>query len=291
MSPSVTSSRSGPEALFPATRDIILGGARPRAADAFAAYYRLKELRRVTGPVWDGIDALVLPTAGRQYSIADMLADPIRLNSNLGLYTNFVNLLDLSALAIPAGMQRDGLAFGVTLVAPAFTEAGLLSLGDQLHRAQDLRLGALDHKLPARRVAERAKDMVRVVVCGAHMAGLPLNWQLTDRGGRRVRQCRTAPHYRLFALPGGPPERPGMVRDASGDAIAVEVWELPVAAFGSFVDGIPAPLGIGSIELEDGEWAKGFVCEAYGTINARDITALGDWRRYIAEARTEAVSP
>ncbi len=272
-----------PDALFPVTRQIIAAGAKPLAADAFAAYYRLKELQRATGAAWAKIDVLMTPTAGRHYTIAEMLAEPVRRNSDLGTYTNFMNLLDLAGIAIPAGFQRDGLPFGVTLAAPAFTEAGLLALGDALHRAQDLPLGALPGRLPAKRPAPRSGATVKVAVCGAHMAGLPLNWQLTDRGGMLVRTTRTASSYRLYALPGGPPARPGMVRAERGRAIEVEVWELPTAAFGSFVDGIPAPLGIGTVELEDGENVKGFVCEAHAIVHARDITELGGWRRYLAE--------
>lgn len=277
-----------PEALHPVTREIIGGGAKPRAADAFAAYYRLKELQRTVGPMWEGMDVLVTPTAGRPYTIADVLADPIRLNSNLGYYTNFMNLLDLAAIAIPAGFQRDGLPFGVTLAAPAWSDDALCSLGDALHRAQNPKLGALGHTLPLRRAQvaldpssrTAANSVLRVAVCGAHMSGLPLNHQLTDRGAQLVRRCKTAPSYRLFALPGGPPARPGLLRAEQGQAIELEVWELPTMAFGGFVDGIPAPLTIGTVELEDGERVKGFLCEAHGTIGAKDITDLGGWRNY-----------
>jgi allophanate hydrolase len=233
------------------------------------------------------MDVLVTPTAGRQYTIAEVLADPIRLNSNLGYYTNFVNLLDLAAIAIPAGFQENGLPFGVTLAAAAFSDAALLSLGDAIHRSQGLTLGALRQTLPPKRVAAPSGATVRLAVCGAHMSGLPLNWQLTDRRARLVRACRTAPRYRLFALPGGPPARPGMLRAEPGNAIEVEVWDVPAAAFGSFVDGIPSPLGIGTVELEDGEQVKGFICEAHGTKDARDISDFGGWRRYIAEARLQ----
>jgi allophanate hydrolase len=184
---------------------------------------------------------------------------------------------------LPVGFQKDGLPFGVTLVARAFTDAGLLELGDEIHRAQALTLGALDTRMPAKRAAASSRATVKVAVCGAHMAGLPLNWQLADRGGQLVRTTRTAPRYRLYALPGGPPARPGMVRVEPGKEIEVEVWELPTSTLGSFVDGIPPPLAIGTVELADGEKVKGFVCEAYGTINAHDITELGGWRRYIAE--------
>jgi len=278
-----------PEAVFPVTRQIIGAGIKPLAVDAFTAYYRLKALRRVTEAAWEAMDVLVTPTAGRHYTIAELLADPIRLNSNLGYYTNFMNLLDLAAIAIPAGFQNDGLPFGVTLAAPAFADAGLLALGDELHRAQNLTLGALETKLPAKRPA-KSDGTVKVAVCGAHMSGLPLNRQLTERGGKLVRATRTAPVYKLYALPGGPPARPGMLRAERGAAIEVEVWELPTLAFGSFVDGIPPPLGIGTVELEDGEKVKGFVCESIGTIDARDITTLGGWRRYMAETQREPVA-
>jgi allophanate hydrolase len=273
-----------PGALHPVTREIIAAGGRLSAADTFAALHRLRELARMTEAAWATIDVLVTPTAPCQYTIAEMLADPITLNSNLGIYTNFVNLLDLAAIAIPAGFQDDGLPFGVTLVAPAFSDAGLLALGDALHRPQDLPLGALASKLPARRPAPSSGASVKLAVCGAHMAGLPLNRQLTERGARLVRACRTAPAYRLYALAGGPPARPGIVRDGNGAAIEVEVWELPTVHFGSFVAAIPPPLAIGTVELEDGERVKGFVCEAHATLEARDITELGGWRRYLAGA-------
>lgn len=274
-----------PKSLFPVTRKIIEGGGKPSAADAFSAYYRLKQMQRATAPVWEAIDLLLLPTAPRTYTIAEMKADPIRLNNNLGLYTNFVNLLDNAGIAIPAGFQRDARPFGVTLVAPAWTDAALCAIGDEIHRAQHSLMGALKAPLPAPRVSApsaAAPATIRVAVCGAHMQGLPLNRQLTDRGGRLVRAALTAPGYRLFALPGAPPARSGMVRADKGAAIAVEVWEMPESQFGSFMNGIPAPLAIGTIELEDGERVKGFLCETISTLGATDITAMGGWRRYLA---------
>jgi allophanate hydrolase len=274
-----------PEELNPITRQIVEGGSQPSAADAFSAYYRLKELRRATATAWQAMDILITPTAGRQYTIAELLADPVRLNTALGYYTNFVNLLDLAAIAVPAGLQADGLAFGVTLTAPAWHDIALCALADVLHRAQDLPLGALARRVAAtpKLVPDAAADsFARVAVCGAHMSGLPLNKQLTERGGLLVRSCRTVAHYRLFALPGGPPQRPGLLRAETGGSIEVEVWEMPVAAFGSFVAGIPAPLAIGSVELEDGEQVKGFLCEAHATAGARDITEFGGWRHYLA---------
>ena len=180
-----------PDALHPVTRQIIAGGARPLAADAFSAYYRLKELQRTVEPVWRSIDVLVTPTAGRHYTMAEVLSDPIRLNTNLGYYTNFMNLLDLAAIAVPADLQADGLPFGVTLAAPAWSDAALCALADALHRAQNLRLGALDQALPPSRLAAAGGDAIVVLlaVCGAHMTGLPLNHQLTDRGARLHRLC------------------------------------------------------------------------------------------------------
>ncbi len=276
--------QSHADSLHPVTRQIIGGGAKPSAADAFAAYYRLKAMRRRTSTDWQTMDVMLLPTAPRTYTIAEMQADPIRLNSNLGLYTNFVNMLDLSAFAVPAGMQSDGLPFGVTLLAPAWSDEALCALADELHRAQPkLKLGALATKLPpARKAASGGTATIRIAVCGAHMKGLPLNHQITERGGWLVREARTAPAYRFYALPGGPPERPGLVREKRGKAIAVEVWEMPDAEFGSFMRGIPAPLTIGTVELEDGERVKGFLCEASGTAGAKDISALGGWRKYLA---------
>jgi allophanate hydrolase len=271
-----------PQALFPVTREIVAGAAQYSAADAFAAEYRLQEIRRTVGPVWQAIDLLVTPTAGTIYTIAEVNADPIRLNTNLGYYTNFMNLLDLAAIAVPAGFQANGLPFGVTLAAPAFTDEGLCRLGGALQRELVRTMGATKAPLPA--AAKRAPSVpgiVRLAVCGAHMAGLPLNHQLTERGARLVRTCRTAPRYRLYALAGFTPARPGMVRaDADGQPIEVEVWAVPAETMGSFVDGIPPPLGIGTVELEDGEQVRGFVCEGYAVAGARDISALGSWRKF-----------
>jgi allophanate hydrolase len=278
-----------PDSLHPITRRIIEGGAKPRAADAFKAYYRLKALRRVTQPYWRDIDILMTPTAGRCYTIAEILADPIQLNSNLGYYTNFMNLLDLSGVAVPAGFQRDGLPFGVTLAAPAFQDASLLALARCLQREQGLTMGALGHRLPATDGAPAATNengAVRVAVFGAHMSGLPLNRELTERGGRFVRRDRTAPLYRLFALAGVSPAKPGLVRAEPGRAIELELWELPIENYGAFVAGVSGPLAIGTVELAAGERVQGFVCESYATAGAADISELGSWRRYLEQAGT-----
>src|SRR5262245_40401771 len=283
-----------PDLLFPGTRGSIGGATRFRAAKhsaagGFAAAYRLEALRRKPEPVWEAIDVLVTPTAGTIYTIAEVNADPIRLNTNLGTYTNYMNLLDLSAIAVPAGFQPDGLPFGITLAAPAFADEALCALGDAIHRRLVQRLGATAANLPpesARRIGARS-GVVRLAVCGAHMSGLPLNHQLTERGARLARQCRTAPHYRLFALEAFKPPRPGLVRSSeAGHAIEVEVWAVPTEAVGSFVDGIPGPLGIGTIELEDGELVRGFLCEDYAVAGAEDISRLGSWRSYVTGHKT-----
>jgi allophanate hydrolase len=271
-------------ALHPVTRGIIGGAVKFSAADAFAAYSRLKELQRAAAPVWDAVDILVTPTAGTVYKIAGVEADPIRTNSNLGHYTNFVNLLDLSAIAVPAGFLGNALPFGITLIAPAFADEALCALGDIAQRAMVKTMGATGSPIPILKNQDRIvknHNLIGVAVCGAHMAGLPLNYQLAERGARLARSCRTAPHYRLYALTEFSPPRPGLVRAENGTSIDVEVWEVPSAAFGSFVDGIPSPLGIGTVALEDGTQVKGFLCEAHAVRSARDISGLGGWRQFI----------
>lgn len=288
-----------PQALHPVTRTIIEKGAQISALDTFAALYRRKELERQTRPVWDGIDCMVTPTASTIYTIAAVEADPIRLNSNLGHYTNHVNLLDLAAVAVPTGFMSQamaGMPWGVTLVAPAGKDLPLLTLAARLHARTVPTVGAMPHA--PHRLTSAMPDtapfqsgLVQVAVCGAHLSGLPLNWQLTQRGGQLVRTVRSAPCYKLFALPGGPPKRPGMVRVEEGGigemsiaGIEMEVWEMPASEFGSFVAGIPAPLGIGTLMLEDGSQVQGFVCEVLATAQAQDITAFGGWRNYLRSA-------
>ena len=285
-----------PKAVFPPVRTIIEGGRSKTAADAFAGAYRLKALRRICDRVWDAVDCMLTPTAGTIYRIDEMQADPIRLNSNLGRYTNFVNLLDHSAVAVPAGVlasgDADGLPWGVTLGAPAHKDLALLRLADRFHRATGGTLGATTTDvestpacagLPGGEIGTSGTGTVRVAVCGAHLSGLPLNHQLTSRGARLVASPASAPEYRFYALAGGPVQRPGMVRVAEGGAaIAMEVWEVPSPLFGSFVAGIPAPLGIGKVKLDDGSEVPGFICEGLGIGGATDITHFGGWRAWLA---------
>jgi len=287
-----------PESVHPVTRQLILASGRLTAADAFRSIHRLADARRAADEAWGDIDVLVTPTTGTIYKIADLEWDPIRLNANLGFYTNFVNFLDLAGVAVPAGFRDDGLPFGITLVGRAWSDEALLRLADRFHRASVERAGALDVALPAAatssielagrsangaaQVAAPDERFIAVAVCGAHMEGLPLNHQLVSRGATFVRRTRTTSSYRFYALPGGPPFRPGLVRVPSGGApVDVEVWSVPTEQFGSFVAGIPAPLGIGKVALEDGQQVSGFLCEAHAVDGARDITALGGWRQYL----------
>jgi allophanate hydrolase len=277
-----------PDALFPVTRQIIEPGIRASAVAAFLAQYRLAEYKRTCDGLLSGLDFVITPTAGTLYTLAEVEADPVRLNSNLGHYTNFMNLLDYAAVAVPAGLGDNGLPFGVTLFAPAFADAALAHYGDRLQRALGLPLGATGHVLPDAPLVANTPPIertMRLVVCGAHLSGLPLNHQLTERSGRLLAATRSAPAYRLYALPGGTPRRPGMIRVAEGGAaIEVEVWELPQRHIGSFLAGIPAPLGLGSVELADGSWEKGFICECVAITGAEDVTSLGGWRAYLNAA-------
>jgi allophanate hydrolase len=281
-----------PDALVPVTRQLIAGGQKPSAVDAFQGQYTLETLRRASEEgAWSQVDLILTPTAGTIYSIAAVEADPIRLNSTLGYYTNFMNFFHLAGVAVPAGFRADGLPFGITLVGPRATDRALLGIAARVHRACVSTLGALSKPqpaapqpaapIPAAPLPQLAPGYMGLAVCGAHLRGLPLNHQLTDRGGYLLRTARTAPCYRLFALPGGPPHRPGLIRAASGGAaIEVEVWALPTESLGSFLAGISAPLGLGTLELEQGATALGFLCEAYAAEGAADITAYGGWRAY-----------
>lgn len=280
--------RRAPEALHPVTRQVIERGAAPTAAQAFAAQYRLQSLRRTTELVWDDIDLLLTPTAGTIFRIAEVEADPVRLNTQLGFYTNFMNLLDLAGVAVPAGFTSAGLPFGVTLAGPAWSDYELLRLAARLQRSEPARLGALPRPLGAAPAFDWAaySGGIRLAVCGAHLTGLPLNHQLTDRGAVLEERTTTAPSYRFYALPGAPVRRPGLVRVAQdGAAIEVEIWSVPSASFGSFVAGIPAPLAIGKLALADGREVSGFLCEAHAVAGAEDITAFGGWRAYLAHRR------
>jgi allophanate hydrolase len=273
-----------PGALFPVTAQIIAGGKKPSAVEAFEAQYTLRSLQRAADAAWSQVDFILTPTAGTIYTIAAVEADPVRLNATLGYYTNFMNLFDLAGVAVPAGFRSDGLPFGVTLVGPESSDRALLAIADAVHRSSVTTLGATGARLSpsAAKPPALAAGHLALAVCGAHMQGLPLNAQLRDRGAYLIQRTHTSPDYRLIALPGGPPHRPGLLRVAGGGAaIEIELWGLPVEHLGSFVAGIPAPLGIGKVELRDGTVVPGFICEGYAASGATDITEFGGWRAYI----------
>jgi len=257
-----------PSAIHPVVRGIIEGGRQYSAEAAFRGQYRLAELQRKTQTVFEGCEALLLPTAPGHYTIEQVLEDPVELNSRLGTYTNFVNLLDLCALALPAGFRKSGLPFGITFLAPAFHDQRLTDLGRQFAAE------------PAATSCP-SKGLVFLAVAGAHLSGQPLNHELTSRGARRVRTTKTAPEYRLYALDTEPP-KPGLVHfpGEAAHAIEVELWELTDAAFGSFVAGVPAPMTIGTTKLDDGSLVKGFGCEPHALTHAREISQFGGWRAF-----------
>jgi allophanate hydrolase len=274
-----------PDAILPVIRTVIAGKPLPDAAETFAARYRVAELALAAKAAFKGIDALMVPTAPRPVTLAEMAADPIGMNSLLGRYTNFVNLLDMCALAVPVSLAFDGTAAGVTLIAPSGHDAVLAGFGRALHEAADLPLGATDlpYPSPTALPVRAAPDAIEIAVVGAHLSGMPLNGELTRLGGTFLRATMTTQDYRLFALPGGPPARPGLIRAGEGGAaIALEVWSLPPEGFGRFVAGIPSPLGIGTLALADGTRVKGFLCETIATEGARDVTEFGGWRAFVA---------
>jgi allophanate hydrolase len=277
---------SNPDSLLPVTRKIIGAADGMSAVDAFDGLYKLAAMRRATEPVWKRIDMLAVPTMPTLATLKDLEADPIGPNSRLGVYTNFVNLLDLAALAIPGAFRKDKRAAGLTFIAPAGCDGLLAGVGRQFHGASNLMIGATSTPVPAAAATpDRASpDRIELVVVGAHLSGMALNHELTSIGASFVRATTTSADYQLFALPGGPPKRPGLVRvaDGAGHQLAVEVWALEPASFGGFVSRIPEPLGVGNLRLADGTRAKGFLCEAEAIKDALDISAHRGWRAFIA---------
>lgn len=278
------------EAVIEPVRGIIARGRDYSAADLFEAQCQLRALAQQVAPLWNDIDLMLVPTAPTHYTIAQMQADPVALNRNLGAYTNFVNLLDYAALSVPSSLRADGLPFGVTLIGPCGSDWALAELGQRYHQSTGLSLGATGAALPPPEAlvpvpADPTEPRLRVVVVGAHLSGMPLNWQMTERGARLLCATETAPDYRLYALAGTVPPKPGLLRVAAGQgaAIAVEVWDMPLSQYGSFVALIPPPLGIGTVRLADGSQVQGFVCESEGLHDAQDITHLGGWRAYMRE--------
>ncbi len=276
-----------PEAGHPVTRRIIAAAKEIRAVAAFRGLYRLADLRRAADAQWERMDVLALPTTGSIFTIAEVAAEPLARNTDLGYYTNFANLLDLCAMAVPNGFQADGLPTGMTFFAAAWQDALVADLAARFHAVPGTTMGAGGAPLPEPAASGApvapVPPRIRVAVVGAHLQGQPLHHQLAGNHARFVRAARTAAVYRLHALPGPPPPRPGLVRvaTANGAAIAVEVWSLDTAGLGALVAEVPAPLAIGSVELEDGEVVKGFLCEAWAAAGGEDITRFGGWRAYL----------
>jgi allophanate hydrolase len=266
--------RDHAEEMNPVVRGIISGGERRTAVDAYEAEYRLMDLRRAATKEWATMDVLVLPTTGTIYTHEQVGADPVKLNTNLGYYTNFVNLMDLAAVAAPAGFRSNGLPFGISFIGRAFSDEALLAFA---HRY----LGA---KTP---LLDKAPGCVELAVVGAHLTGQPLNTQLTKRGARLKKTCRTASGYRLYALAATKPPKPGLVRDDhfQGPGMEVEVWMMPEDQFGSFMAEVPEPLGIGNVTLDSGESVKCFICEPCALAGATEITRFGGWRNYLAASK------
>jgi len=275
------------DAMDTTVRGIVARGLEYGAVDAWKGEYRRMALKREAERAWKMMDVFLLPTVPAHDTIADVKADPVALNAKLGRYTNFVNLLDCCAIAVPGFFRDNRLPFGLTLVAPAFSDADLAILADRFHRAgtagQGLKMLPPDEGSRLVPVAEKT-ETVPIFVVGAHLSGMPLNHELTSVGGRLIRECRTAGDYRFYLLPNTTPPKPGLVRTPGhrGEGILGEVWELPPASFGAFVARIPAPLGIGRVMLEDGTQVSGFLCEAHAVGQAREISEFGGWRKFLA---------
>jgi allophanate hydrolase len=283
---------SAPDSMHPVTRDIVLAGARPSAVDAFVAFYRLEGLRRMRDHVFAAIDALLLPTVPTVYTVEEVLADPIGLNSRLGTYTNFVNLLDLCGLAVPAALHADGTPFGITLLGPAGHDAMLASIGRVFHADTGLALGALGRPQPPLVAisALPAAGEIAIAVVGAHLGGMPLNGELKSLGARLLEATLTAADYRLYALAQTQPAKPGLLRvqKGAGTAIEIEIWALPAEHYGRFVTAVPAPMSIGTIRLADGRTVQGFLVESEALAGARDISSFGGWRAFLAAQKIPA---
>jgi allophanate hydrolase len=268
---------TNPTAIHPVVRAIVQAGRGVSGVDTFRGMYRLQEYARSAEEIWDRVDVLVMPTTPTIYRRSEVLAEPVALNAHLGVYTNFVNLLDMSAVSLPAGFRQNGTGVGVSLIAPAWSDGTLLGLATRYIQAGALPAAPeLDVRPNPRRV--------QLAVVGAHLSGMPLHWQLTSREARFVRRTRTAEAYRLFAMTSDTPPRPALIHCGSGGKhIELEIYELDVAAFGSFVTEVRPPLAIGTVMLEDGTSVCGFVAEPRATVGALDITAHGGWRAYLAK--------
>ena len=278
--------KTQPDAMHPVTRAIIEGASRFDAVAAFEAYYKLADLKRAAQNAWRGFDVMLVPTMPRFYTVAEVEADPVTLNSRLGTYTNFVNLLDLSAISTPSGQRRDGLPSSLTLIGPSGADGLLAGCAARIQASSGAPMGATG-QMPAllpKTAARAAPGRIELAVVGAHLSGLPLNRELIALGGVFVREVETTSDYRLFALPNTTPPKPGLLRVAGGEgaSIKAEVWSLDPSGFGQFVSAIPSPLGIGTLTFTDGTNCKGFLAEAEALKGAKDVSTFGGWRAFVA---------
>ena len=268
------------EQTHPVIGQIIAQADRFNAVDVMQDEYERAHLSRVIQNTLADYDALMVPTAPTIYRIAEVEADPLVKNSHMGAYTNFVNFADLSALALPNSIRADGLPTGVTFIAPAWMDEALAKFGQKWQQSSQLKLGTSE--LSYEKTTEISSGhSVKLAVVGAHLTGMPLNFQLTTRSGTLIKQTRTASQYKLYALKNTTPPKPGLQYNAKGFSIEVEVWDIPRALFGDIVAEVPAPLGIGNVQLIDGTWVKGFICEGYALEDATDISHFGGWREFI----------
>ncbi len=279
-----------PQSMYPVVREIIEPGGELLATDLFKAQYRLRELKIICERLMSDLDCLMTPTVGCYFTIKEMLDEPIKANTKLGYYSNFVNLLDFASVVVPTrliqGARDNFLPFSISLVGPCMSDRWLLSIANRVQSIFSLPAGNTDYIRNNRenKLVSNPKS-VDILVCGAHLSGLPLNWQLIERGATLKQVIDTAPIYRMYVIAGGPPLRPGLVRDEKkGAAIAAEVWSLPAENFGSFVENIPSPLGIGKVVLSNGLTVSGFICEPMGLEGAIEITSFGGWRAWLQQS-------
>jgi len=277
--------RTHQDQCLPVVVDILATAEGVSGADVFAGMRRLDELRALAAEQWLRMDTLLLPTTPTVMRRADVALAPRESNDRLGVYTRFANLLRCCVMAVPAGLRPDGLPFGVSLVASEGCDLWLDDMAAEFHADLELGMGATSHTLPARMPPPLPRhDLVLLAVVGAHLSGMPLNHQLVEGGAVLVRSTQTATCYRLYALPNTRPPKPGLVRVShDGAAIDVEVWAMPRASVGAFLQQVPPPLAIGTLELSDGERVKGFLCEAHAVVDALDITEYRGFRAFVAD--------
>ncbi|CTQ47427.1 Allophanate hydrolase [Roseibium aggregatum] len=279
------------DAIHPVTRSILENSGQYSALDTFRAIHRIAELKCATRPVWDDIAVLLVPTSPTIYRKTEILEDPVALNARLGIYTNFVNLMGLCGVAVPNGFRADDLPSGVTFLGPGLSEATVAGIAAAFHRQTGLGLGMHLNASPGYEAAAPLPANHReIAVVGAQLSNMPLNHELTERGGVFRQSAKTASEYRLYTLDGTTPAKPGMQRDPefAGPGIELEIWSLPLEGFADFVERIPQPLGIGKIEMADGSRVSGFLCESAGLAGASEITEYGGWRGFMARLNHSA---